>query len=175
MKHTTLSIVPGLSVQTRRGESDLDHRGRPRSVAAGAIGWVTSLSHTDDSGVATWNVGFPGGLWVALTTPELQDPDQYRLAEPDSLRELALRIKYGYEVEEHSMLADELIGVATTLTEGHDEIIKAVDRAEEGRALARRTEALMTALKSSASPDDPRWHRGGELLELLEDLVAYSR
>lgn len=111
-------IYPGQQVCTLLGETDSAADGSERKTAPGTWGHVTQLNHDDH-----WDVTFPDGAWVVLTTAELLDRSQYKLDEPDTLEQRALALQYAQDVLELTVLDDECFGMTTDVAANPEHIL----------------------------------------------------
>ena len=156
-----LTILPGVRVQTLNGEVDLDENSQERHTPAGSVGWIAAHNHRDASGLDNWNVHFPNGAAIILTSDELKDATQYAVSAPQSLRECAL---YAAAVQEERALGrfTHDLSPMTTLA-GHAALILAlldgaaqfadcVESIEQRTLAAPSTGDDYTRLLSSAGP-----------------------
>lgn len=69
-------LMPGMKVQTLRGELDEHHEGNDRQTAAGSWGWLAQPAQFEPG---AWHVFFPNDAAVILTDAELRNADLYRV------------------------------------------------------------------------------------------------
>lgn len=142
-------IGPGVRVCTRAGELDLDEHSNERHTAAGTWGHIAELNQTDRLGVDSWDVVFPNGAWVVVTTSELLDVTQYHLDEPNSTEEIALWLASMPARLELTYLDDVVRRYADKLLDRSGEIAQALGNVRSRQDVAGH---VIVVLKTNCAP-----------------------
>jgi len=138
-------IYPGKRVRTLFGEFDTDHNNAVRETPPGTWGHVSMHNHADH-----WDVTFPSGAGVVITESELLNAALYQLAEPSTLEQCALALRYGQDVCELTFLDDQLINFTEEVAGDPSQVLELVgqcrrhaDAASQVLAAIRQTLTLM--------------------------------
>lgn len=121
------TIYPGKRVRSLFGESDTDSAGAERHAPAGAWGHVTEASGDH------WVVVFGTGVRVLLVADELINPGQYTLAEPETVEQCALALRYGQDVLELTFMDDALLPFTEALAGNPGRVLEAITAARGPR------------------------------------------
>lgn len=119
-------IRPGLRVLTWHGEEDTDGE-TPRRVIPGTWGHIAGLNHLDPAGQQNWDVTFPNGCKVILSSAELADKSQYELAEPASGEQLLLSVQWMQRAHELPDFQESMAADLATLVENAGDLLKILD------------------------------------------------
>jgi hypothetical protein len=148
-----INFAPGQRVVTLATGVDGTPEGGERLTPSGSVGWIEKENHHGH-----WDVYFPNGAAWVLSDEELRDSAQYRVSAAYTLREVALRIQYGYDKQELSMFDEPMFEATELLTNYAAEIIKLIDE----------NAALKEQMTGKASEATPRVARTGDGYTLTE-------